>query len=332
MASTHRAIRVLEYTDPIEFTLDLETPRPKITKPTDVLIAVAHAGVNPVDSYADKRGVHPLISYPLPYTAGGDGAGMVEAVGTAVKRFKAGDRVYFTMGIVGSFAEHTIVDEIHVNKLPETLTTAQGAAMGIPYFTAYRALFHRVHAKAGETVLIHGASGAVGVACIQIARAFKLNVIGTAGTPEGVAFIKSLGCNEAVNHRQGGYLQQIADLTAREGGVDIILEMASHINFNHDLNLIKSNGRICIIGSRASLEVSPGHIMVKEAVVSGVILPNATPAEWHEMGLALNKGMRDGWLIPQVDKVFPLAQAQEAIEEVMSHTNSKGKIVLNCEA
>jgi NADPH2:quinone reductase len=282
--TVHHAIRVSEFGGPSVLVLDKSCDLPTMSEPTDVVIAVAHAGVNPVDTHiiAGKFGAR-----PTPFTPGSDGAGVVTAVGTNVQRIKVGDRVFFTQA-AGSYAQHTKVDEAHVYKLDNRLTTEQGASIGVPYFTAYRSLFQRCWAKEGETVLIHGASGAVGVACIQIARAYKLVVIGTAGTPEGVELITKLGCHHSFNHREDGYMNKVK-AAAGSGGVHVVMEMVANKNLNHDLDILAPDGRVCVIGSHGNVEISPFSLMMKEAYVTGVILFKTTPAQWREMGIALSK-------------------------------------------
>src|SRR5437773_1389936 len=175
-----KAIRVTQFGGPE--VLKLETvPDPKPAK-GQVLVRVHAAGVNPVDTYI-RSGSYTNLS--LPYTPGKDAAGIIEAKGDATDQFPLGDRVYTSGSITGTYAELTLCDAADVHPLPKQISFAQGAALGVPYATAYRALFHRAEARAGETVLIHGASGGVGLAAVQFARSAGLTVIGTAGSDGG---------------------------------------------------------------------------------------------------------------------------------------------------
>jgi NADPH2:quinone reductase len=181
---TVKAIRVHEFGGPEVLRLE-EVPDPR-PGPGQVVVRIRAAGVNPVETYV-RNGMNP--AQPRPYTPGADAAGTVEAVGEGVTRVEVGDRVY-TAGTAkgttyGSYAELTLCDEDQVHPLPENVSFEQGAAVNIPYATAYRALFQRAKAVSNETVLVHGASGGVGTAAVQLAAAHGLRVIGTAGTERG---------------------------------------------------------------------------------------------------------------------------------------------------
>ena len=173
-----KAIRVSEYGGPSVLNVE-EVPTP-VVGPNQVLVRNHAVGVNPVDTYlrsnTDNRGPK------LPYTPGSDAAGVVEAVGPGVTTVKAGDRVYIGATSTGAYAELSVCEPTEVHPLPANVSFAQGAAVNAPYATAYHALFHRAHGEAGETVLVHGASGGVGIGAVQLARTRGLTVIGTAGT------------------------------------------------------------------------------------------------------------------------------------------------------
>ncbi|XP_016357696.1 quinone oxidoreductase isoform X2 [Sinocyclocheilus anshuiensis] len=151
-----RAIRVSEFGAPslLKLCTDLPVPNPGQKQ---VLIRVHACGVNPVETYICSGSYARKPS--LPYTPGSDISGVVEAVGDGVCLLRTGDRVFTTGTVTGGYAEFTVASEDTVHKLPDSLDYKQGAAIGVPYFTAYRALVQKAHAKAGETVLIHGASG-----------------------------------------------------------------------------------------------------------------------------------------------------------------------------
>ncbi|MFZ0959386.1 MAG: alcohol dehydrogenase catalytic domain-containing protein, partial [Terriglobia bacterium] len=148
-----------------------------------VLVRVKAAGVNPYDTYM-RQGTY-TIKPPLPYTPGSDAAGIVDSVGEGAAGFAPGERVYVAGTLTGAYAQQTLAEAWQVHRLPPNVTFAQGAGVNVPYATAYRALWQIARAQAGETVLIHGASGGVGVAGVQLARAGGLTVIGTGGTERG---------------------------------------------------------------------------------------------------------------------------------------------------
>jgi NADPH2:quinone reductase len=317
-----KAIRVSEYGGPSVLKLEeVPTPPPGANQ---VLVRVHAAGINPVDTYlrsnTDNRGPK------LPYTPGADAGGVVEAVGSGVARFKAGDRVYVGGTATGSYAELCLCELAQVHPLPENVSCAQGAAMNVPYATAYHALFNRGHGRAGETVLVHGASGGVGIAGVQLARAGGMTVIGTAGTDRGRRLVAAQGAHHALDHTAPGYLDELMTLTSGRG-VDVVLEMLANVNLQKDLGAIAMGGRIVVIGNRGSVEINPRAAMNKDAAILGMALFHASPAQMAGIHAALVEGLRNGTLRPVIAQEFPLAQAARAHEAVME-TGHHGKIVL----
>lgn len=290
-----------------------------------VLIRVHACGVNPVETYIRSGTFY--RKPPLPYTPGSDVAGVVEDVGDGVTSVKAGDRVFTTATESGGYAEYTVAADICVHKLHDGLDFTQGAAIGVPYFTAYRALVHKAHAKAGETVLIHGASGGVGIAACQLSRALGLRVLGTAGTPEGMKLVQNNGAHLAFNHREEGYTDKIMEATEGQG-VDVILEMLSNVNLSKDLQMMNYGGRIMVIGCRGSIEINPRDTMAKESSVVGVMLYLATPEENKEAAALFYAGMEAGWMRPIVGARYPLDKAGQAHHDIIESSGATGKIVL----
>ncbi len=300
-----------------------EVPAP-VSGAGTVLLAIKAAGVNPVDAYI-RAGAYPQKP-ELPYTPGTDAAGVVESVGAGASNFKPGDRVYAYGTRGGAYAEKAVVDFSRLFHLPAALSFEQGAALGVPYGTAHRALFSRGAALKGETVLIHGASGGVGVAAVQLALAAGLVVIGTGGGAEGAAFVKSLGAHSALDHRAPGYQDEILRLTDGKG-VDVIVEMLANVNLPADLTLAAPRGRIVVVGSRGPVTIDPRAAMMKDASVLGMSLRNMTDAERAEVHADLGRGLADGTLKPVVGKSFPLSRAPVAHEAVLS-AGGRGKMVL----
>lgn len=304
---------------------DLPDPAPG---PADVLVQVKAVGVNPVDTYV-RSGTY-AVKPDLPYIPGSDAAGVVEATGTFVSGFKPGDRVYLT-GTTrgraqGAYASMATCHASQVHRLPERLTFAQGAAIGVPYGTAHRALFGRARARQGETVLVHGASGGVGVAAVQIARAAGMTVIGTAGTDEGLALVGAQGARHAVDHRKPGCVEEIRALTGGRG-VDVIIEMLANVNLEKDLGLLAPFGRIVVVGNRGRIEIDPRMAMRVDAAILGMVLWNVSAAELEEIHAALIDGFERGTLSPVVGRELPLGEAPRAHELVMA-PGARGKIVL----
>ena len=267
-----KAIRVHEFGGPEVLRLEeVADPQPG---EGEVLVRVRAAGVNPVDTYI-RSGGH-AIKPSLPYTPGLDAAGVVEAVGEGVTRVAAGDRVYTAGTVSGAYAELAVCKESQVYRLPERVSFAQGAGVFTPYATAYRALFNRGQGKAGESVLVHGASGGVGTAAVQFARAAGFKVIGTGGTEEGRRLVAEQGAHHVLDHRAPDYLEQLKTLTGGEG-VDIILEMLSNVNLGKDLDVLTKGGRVVVVGSRGAVEINPRALMMRDASIHGLTLFNETP-------------------------------------------------------
>ncbi|XP_033507291.2 quinone oxidoreductase [Epinephelus lanceolatus] len=319
-----RAIRVSEFGAPSVLRLCSDVPVPQPGH-RQVLIRVHACGVNPVETYI-RAGTY-ARKPSLPYTPGTDVAGVVETVGEGVTAVKAGDRVFTTATESGAYAEYTVAADDCVHKLPSALDFNQGAAIGIPYFTAYRALIHKAHTKPGETVLIHGASGGVGVAACQLSRALGLKVLGTAGTSEGMKLVLSNGAHQAFNHREEGYTHKIMEATEGKG-IDVIVEMLSNVNLSKDLQMLAFGGRVTVVGCRGSIEINPRDTMAKESSIIGVALFFSKPEETKECAALLYAGMEAGWLRPVVGSQYPLEKAAQAHHDIIECPGAAGKTVL----
>ena len=297
--------------------------------PGEVVVQVEAIGINPVETYI-RSGIH-LIRPEFPFILGSDAAGTVLAVGDGVTAFKPGDRVY-AAGAVGEdawggcYAEQLLRRAEHLMPLPNNVSFAQGAAIGVPYGTAYWALMHRGRAKAGETALIHGASGAVGTAALQIAAARDITTIGTAGSERGLELVREHGAAHVLDHAKDGYLDAVADLTDGSGP-EIILEMLANVNLARDMETVAKFRRIVIIGNRGPTEINAREAMMKELDIIGIALPNTTGEEVADIHLALGKGLADGSLQPVIGKQFPLEEVAEAHHAVL-RPGAYGKIVL----
>jgi len=322
-----KAIRVKEFGGPAVMKLE-EVPDP-IAGPGDIVVRVRAAGVNPVDAYmhSGTYARKPL----LPYTPGQDGAGEVVAVGADVTDFKAGDRVYVcgvgnTIAGAGTYAELALCVPSQLHQLPARVSFGQGAALGVPYCTAYRALFQRAGARAGETVLIHGATGGVGIAAVELAHARGLRVIGSGGTDAGLKAAREHGADVVVNHRTAGYADEIMQATGGKG-VNLVIEMAAHINLDRDLGLLAKHGRIVVVGNRGKTEIDARQAMGRDATILGMTLFNVSEADFVEIHAGLIAGLANGTLNPVVGREMPLADAARAHEAIME-PGALGKTVL----
>lgn len=317
-----KAIVVREFGGPEVLRLE-DTSTPRLAA-GQVLVRIHAAGVNPYDTYM-RNGTY-AIKPSLPYTPGSDGAGVVEAVGEGVNKVKPADRVYVANTTTGAYAEYALAQENQVHPLPAKITYAQGAGVWVPYGTAYHALYQCTRARAGETVLIHGASGGVGIAAVQMARALGLFVLGTAGTDKGRDLVKREGAHHVFDHTKPDSREQI--LQAAGGrGVDLILEMLANVNLGHDLKLLAPHGRVVVIGSRGDVTITPRDLMTRRASIQAFTLWGITEAEENEIHAGLIAGLANGTLRPVIGKELPLAEAPRAHKEILE-PGAFGKMVL----
>ena len=314
-----KAIVVHEFGDPEVLKIE-EVPDPA---PGDgqVLIRTEAIGVNPVEGYI-RSGKY-AATPPLPYTPGSDAAGTVEAVGSNVESLSVGDRVYTTVGCRGAYAEKMVVDQASAFVLPEKTSFQHGASIGVPCGAAWRALFYRGHAIAGETVLVHGASGMVGIAAVQLARAAGLTVIGTASSEEGQQTVLDQGAHYAIRHDDYAKIKEITG----GRGVDLIVEMLADKNLAKDLTVLVRHGRVVVVGSRGSVELEPRLTMGPELDIRGMTIMNLPAAEHRSMYFALSASLESGVLRPIVSLEFPLEEAYKA-HKAISEGGNVGKIVL----
>jgi NADPH2:quinone reductase len=320
---THmKAIRVHQFGGLEVLKLEeIPTPKPEAGQ---VLLRVRAIGVNPYDAYM-RAGTY-AIKPPLPYTPGSDAAGTVEAVGSGVTKVKPGDRVYTAKTVTGAYAEYALALEEQVHRLPDNVSFEQGAGVWVPYGTAFHAIHHFAKARSGETVLVHGASGGVGTASVQMARAMGMTVFGTAGTDRGLELVKREGAQQAFNHRNAGYQQEIMKASS-DKGMDVILEMLANVNLGGDLKMLAQQGRVVVIGSRGDVTITPRDLMSRRASVRAFTLWAAQPAETAEIHAGLYAGLENGSLRPVVGKQFPLAEAARAHKEILE-PGATGQIIL----
>lgn len=317
-----KAIVVHEFGPPEVMKLeDVEAPQPTGSQ---VLVKIHAAGVNPVDTYL-RTGIH-AHAPNLPYTPGKDGSGRVEAVGDDVTKFKTGDRVYTANSISGTYAGFALCNEVDLGRLPDNVSFEEGAGVWTPYATSYRALFQKASAEAGETVLIHGASGGVGLAAVQWAKHAGLMVIGTASSDEGKQLVRDQGADAVFDHTNEDHLGEIREFTAGKG-VHVVIEMLANVNLERDFEALAMFGRIVVVGNRGSLEFTPRQAMTKDATIYGMSLFNSPQPARDEIHSAIFEGLSAGFLNPFVREAIPLVEAPRAHHEVIEN-KALGKIVL----
>ena len=320
-----KAIRAHAFGGPDVLQLDdLPDPTPGQGQ---VRVRLHAAGVNPFDTYM-LSGTY-AIKPPLPYSPGADGAGVVEAIGDGVAGVAVGERVYIggtaDHKAYGAYREAVLCLESQVHALPARVSFSEGASVNVPCVTAYRAL-DRAAPKGGDTVLVHGASGAVGLAAVQLARTAGLTVIGSAGTADGLELVVAEGAHYAVDHRDPHHVERVLSLTGGRGP-DVILEMLANVNLDHDLTMLAPRGRIVVVGNRGRVEIDPRKLMGKEGAIHGMAFWNQDAAELLAAYEAVGQALASGALNPVVGLELPLAEAAEAHRRVMA-PGARGKIVL----
>ena len=321
-----RAIRAYTFGGPDVLALDdVEPPAPG---PGQVRVRIQAAGVNPVDTYV-RSGTY-AFKPPLPYTPGLDGGGIIDALGKEATGLSTGQRVYVAAlpGDVcsGTYADMCVADARLVHPIPDRISLAQAAAVGVPYATAFRALFHKARAQPGETVFVHGASGGVGIAAVQLARAHGLRVVASAGSARGRELVKSQRADVVVDHAAPDYLDEVTAATGGRGP-DVVLEMLADVNLGKDLTILARRGRIVVVGSRGDVTITPRLTMGKDAAIIGMALWLASADERASIHAAVDAGLANASLEPVVGAEMPLASAEQAHRDVLA-SGAHGRIVL----
>lgn len=324
-----KAIRVENFGD--SRVMQLQEIAAPVAGSKQVLIRLHAAGVNPVDTYI-RTGNH-AHKPTLPYTPGFDGAGEVIALGADWPRadIKVGSRVWCCRSVTGTYAEQCVCDAKSVALLPDHVSYEAGAGVGTASMTAWLALVPKAGATDSDIVLVHGASGGVGLSAVQFAKAMGCTVIGTAGTDKGLHEVIMHGADYAVNHRENGYESKIIGLTDQKGP-DVILEMLANVNLSRDMQMIGQRGRIVVIGNRGEITVNPRMLMTKDASVIGMSMMNAKDVEWALALRAVRDGLANNTLKPLIHHKMPLAEAGRAHDLVMDPSSAGGgalgKIIL----
>ncbi|WP_417552701.1 NADPH:quinone reductase [Marinomonas fungiae] len=315
-----KAMQVNDYGPASDLTL-VDADKPTINA-DQILVQVGASGVNPVDTYIRSGSNNYTASFP--HTPGNDGAGTIVEVGANVANFQIGQRVYFSRNLTGSAAEFAVCLPTHTFPLANALSFAEGACLGIPYTTAHRALFGRAHAQAGDKVLVHGATGAVGLATVQLALAAGMHVVASAGTIEGANLLRAQGVQEIIMHNQEGYLAPYQSL---QNGFDVIIEMLANHNLDQDLKALAFGGTVTVIGNRGTVDINPRDLMARDAAVIGVALANAKPEELARIAKAMLPLFEKGVLKPVVRREYALNELAQAHEDVLK-TGAQGNLVV----
>lgn len=238
---TMKAIRMQAPGGP-EVLEAVEVDAPEATGPTELLVRLKAAGVNPIDTKLRGRGTY--FPERMPAILGCDGAGVVEAVGDDVHRFGVGDEVYFCNGGIGhppgNYAEYAVVDERFAAAKPASLDFAEAAAAPLVCITAWEALHDRARIQAGQRVLVHAGAGGVGHTAIQLAKAAGCQVATTVGSEEKAAFARELGVDATVDYHDDDWVEQVVDWS--NGGVDAALDTVGGATFERTFGAVRPYG------------------------------------------------------------------------------------------
>jgi len=310
---------------------DLPTPEPDGSR---VLVKVAAVALNPVDTYIRSGAIG--FDLPQPFIVGCDLAGVVEAVGPEVTRFKPGDRVWGTnqglLGRQGTFAEYAAVDQCWLYPTPDEVADRDAAAISLVGITAHLGLFRDAGLKMGETLFVNGGTGGVGSCVVQMARAIGARVIATAGSEQKVQAARDLGANLAVNYKTEDVDEAIRRFAPE--GVDVWFETLREQDLVRAVGHLTLGGRLILMAGRDSQPPFPvGQFYVKDCKVLGFAMFNAPPEEQRKCAAEINRWMAKDRIKPKIDRVMPLSEtaaAHKLQEENTIHGAGTltGKIVL----
>jgi NADPH:quinone reductase len=318
-----KAIRVIQKGGPEVLTLtevSLAAPGPGQAR-----IRLQAAGINFIDTY-QRQGRYEM---PLPYTPGLEGAGTVTAIGPGVTGLKAGDRVAYT-GQLGSYAEENNVDVDKLIPLPSELSFEEGAAFPLQGMTAHYLIHEFSKPSKQSTVLIHAASGGMGLLLVQWAKHLGARVLGTVSTKEKAAIARAAGADEIIFYRDQDFVAETLRLTQNKG-VDLIIDGVGKSTFPGDLQATRVCGHIVLFGSASgpAEPIAPNSLQARSLSVSGGSLANYIPTRKEMMLRASSvlEGMREGWLKFRIGDVLPLAKASEAHRR-LEQRETTGKVLL----
>jgi NADPH2:quinone reductase len=323
----------IERTGPPDVIQYGDLPVPKVG-PTQVLVKVGAVAVNPIDTYI-RNGANywPL---PTPFIIGADFAGTITEVGSAVKDFQPGERVWGSnqglLGRQGSFAEFAAVDAHWCYPTPSDVKDEAVAASALVGITAHLGLFQRAMLKAGETIFVNGGSGGVGSVVVQMAKTAGAKVVATAGSAEKVAAVKALGADLVLNYKTDDIAAAVQSFSP--GGVNVFWETTREPDFEKIVPLLAERGRMLLMAGREAKPPFPvGPFYVKGCSLLGFVMFKATPAEQRICAGDISRWLSSGLLKPHIGQVLPLSEAAKAHQLQEENTLRKsntlcGKIVL----
>ncbi|WP_338724949.1 NADPH:quinone oxidoreductase family protein [Pseudomonas juntendi] len=308
--------------------LVLEEVASPLPKNNEILLDVQAAGVNFPDTLIIEGKYQ--FQPPLPFSPGGEAAGVVAAVGEKAGAFKVGDRVMALTGW-GAFAEQVAVPFYNVLPIPASMDFTTAAAFGMTYGTSMHALRQRGQLQAGETLLVLGASGGVGLAAVEIGKAMGARVIAAASSADKLAVGKAAGADELIDYSQASLREEIKRLTNGQG-VDVIYDPVGGELFEQAVRGLAWNGRLLVVGFASGTipQLAANLVLLKGAAVLGVFWgafaqrqPQDNAANFQQ----LFAWHAQGKLKPRVSQTYPLAEAGAAIEK-LGQRQAVGKLVV----
>ncbi|MGE0352714.1 MAG: zinc-binding dehydrogenase [Gemmatimonadales bacterium] len=323
-----------------------DVPAPELTGPEDVLIRIHAAALNHLDLFV-MDGL-PGVQLGFPHIMAGDGAGVIEAVGPAVKGWKPGDRVMFNPGIScyrcepclsgdhslcttyrllgehmpGTAAELAVIPAKNLAPVPERMSWAQAAAFSLANITSWRMLVTRARLKPGETILLWGIGGGVALASLKIARLIGATVIVTSSSDAKLERARALGADAALNHATMDIPKEVRALTGRRGA-DVVMDNVGEQTWERSIRCLSRQGRLVTCGGTTGPMVTTD---VRKLFWYQHTIMGSTMGSWSDYQ-AVTRLAQLGRLWPEVDSVYPLEQGRAAVERMMSGSQF-GKIVL----
>ncbi|MGR8980262.1 MAG: zinc-dependent alcohol dehydrogenase family protein [Gammaproteobacteria bacterium] len=306
---------------------------PSICSSTEIKVRLHAAGVNPIDTKIRRKGI--FYSNPLPAILGCDGAGEVVAIGSAVNRFKPGDKVWFCNGGLGreqgNYAEYTVLDQRWAGLMPATLSFDEAAALPLALITAWGSLYERGGLQPGQTVLIHAGAGGVGHVAIQLAKIKGARVITTVSTEQKAEFVRSLGADEVVVYKPDGFADAVNDLTGGKG-CDVVFDTVGPDVFNESIPVTAHFGRLVTLLDPGPLDFTEArmrNLLIGFELMLTPMLRDLNEARDEQVGM-LNRCAQwidQGRLKVFVSHRFMLNEAAKA-HSLIESGHMSGKIVL----
>ncbi|MCY3670570.1 MAG: NADPH:quinone oxidoreductase family protein [Alphaproteobacteria bacterium] len=306
----------------------VENIAPDKPGPGEVRVRAAAVGVNFADSLVAAGQYQTRPDFP--FSPGFECAGHIDALGPGVEGFEIGERVMAVMDY-GAWREQVCVPAVHVYRLPESMDFVTAAGFPVTYGTSHIGLDHRGGLKAGETLLVHGAAGGVGLTAVEIGKAMGATVIATAGGPEKVAVALEHGADHGIDYRSEDIRVRVRDLT--EGrGADVIYDPVGGDVFDVSMRCIAWGGRLLVVGFAAGrIPQAPANLLlVKNIAAIGVYWSShreREPERLQQSFVDLFRLYEAGALKPRIAETWPLEGAAEALRRLLSRKVA-GKIVL----